>query len=123
MTGFSSRCWRGCPKWTPKGDRAMPRYVYSENTRRDLEDIRKWIARGSPASARRLIQQFLAQFQMICRQPLIGESCDDLRPGLRFVLVGNYVVYNRIEGGRIIIVRVVHGARDSGRVFPKNNGH
>jgi toxin ParE1/3/4 len=100
----------------------MPRYKWSSDARRDLEQIRKWIAHDNPVAARRWLERVRAKIQMVCRQPLIGEACNELRAGLRFVLVGDYVVYYTVQGGWIQIVRVVHGARDIDALFPDANG-
>ena len=97
----------------------MPRYSVSSAARRVLETIRNWIASDNRSAARRWVSNARSKFQMLSRQPLIGEACDHIRPGLRFVLVGNHVVYYIIREDRVIIVRIVHSARDIGRIFPQ----
>lgn len=54
---------------------------------------------------------------MLGRQPLIGESRDDLQPGLRSFPVGNYVILYEIIDSHPVIVRVLHGARDIEGMF------
>jgi plasmid stabilization system protein ParE len=49
---------------------------------------------------------------MLVRQPQIGEAFESAQAGMRFVIVGNYVIYYVIQSGRVRIVRVLHGARD-----------
>jgi toxin ParE1/3/4 len=102
----------------------MAGYSYSDESRVDLESISAFIARDNAAAARRWIEGMREKFKMIVRQPLIGEACDELRPAMRFVVYGNYVVYYTIRKGRIYIVRVVHGAREVGFIFPaeQDNG-
>jgi toxin ParE1/3/4 len=41
-----------------------------------------------------------------------------LAPGLRAHFYGNYVIYYRVTGTEIIIVRVLHGLRDATAAFP-----
>lgn len=57
------------------------------------------------------------RFGMLVRQPLIGEACDDLAPNLRYFPVGNYVIYYQPTDDGVVIVRVVHGARDVNALF------
>jgi plasmid stabilization system protein ParE len=55
-------------------------------------------------------------FLHLSRSPLAGELCEELRPGLRRFCVRNYVVYYKVAR-RLVIVRVLHGARDAGAQF------
>ena len=64
-----------------------------------------------------MMDRFRQKFAMLARQPLIGEACDDLRPGLRLVPLGNYVIYYRVDDDHVTIVRVLHGGRDATRLL------
>ena len=44
--------------------------------------------------------------------PRLGPPRDDIRPGLRYLIVGDYVVLYRLIDEDVEIVRVVHGRRD-----------
>ncbi len=44
--------------------------------------------------------------------PLACPARDYLAPGLRVAFTGNYAVYDQHDDGRLIVVRVLHGARD-----------
>ena len=44
--------------------------------------------------------------------PSTRPSRDDIRPGLRYFIVGEYVILYRIIDAAVEIVRVVHGRRD-----------
>ena len=48
---------------------------------------------------------------MIDESPEIGECQDDLKPGLRRFVVGNYLVFYEPIPGGMRVVRVLHGAR------------
>ncbi len=51
---------------------------------------------------------------MLAKQPLAGQARSDLAPGLRFLPVGNYLIFHRpIENG-VEIAPVIHGSRDYG---------
>ncbi len=41
----------------------------------------------------------------------------ELRAGLRSFTHGNYIIFYRLIGPDIEIIRVIHGRRDLGRIF------
>ncbi len=49
---------------------------------------------------------------------MAGEDVGQLMPGLRRTTRGSYVLYYRPADHGIDVVRVVHGARDIGNLFP-----
>ncbi len=95
----------------------MPRYVVSPLAREDLKSIHKYIARDNRGAARDVRLRMTEKFRMVGHNPEFGEPCDEIRPGLRFTLVGNYVIYYRLEAKKVLIVRVLHGARDRDRLL------
>jgi toxin ParE1/3/4 len=42
----------------------------------------------------------------------MGRSREELRPGLRSHVVEQHVIFYRLIGGDVVIVRVLHGRRD-----------
>ena len=44
--------------------------------------------------------------------PDSGSPRDGLAPGLRATFYGSYVIYYRTGGAELIVIRVLHGARD-----------
>ena len=95
----------------------MPRYVVSPLARLDLKSILKYIACDNRTAARDVRIRMTEKFRMVGHNPEFGEPCDEIRPGLRFTLVGNYVIYYRLEAKQVLIVRVLHGARDRDRLL------
>jgi toxin ParE1/3/4 len=49
--------------------------------------------------------------------PLAGRSRNELRPGLRSIAVGPYILFYRIIDGQPEIVRVLDGRRDLENIF------
>jgi toxin ParE1/3/4 len=49
--------------------------------------------------------------------PLMGPSRDDLRPGFRMLVAGEYVILYRAMQDRVEIIRVLHGRRDLDGLF------
>ncbi|MCE9637012.1 MAG: type II toxin-antitoxin system RelE/ParE family toxin [Planctomycetes bacterium] len=96
----------------------MNRFTLSALARDDIERIAAFIARDNPAAAARVVGQFHIAARRLAQIPGIGHSRADLtdRPVLFWIVAGHRIVYRRTRGG-IQIVRVIHGARDVGRVL------
>ena len=84
---------------------------------RDLDDIWDYISQDSPAAATSLLRQLDVKFQMLAKNPQMGQDRSDLAPFVRYFSLGNYVVFFRPISDGIELVRVLHGARDSGRLL------
>lgn len=95
----------------------MSRYVVSPLSRTDLDGIWDYIAADNIAAADRTLERFHELIHMLARQPLIGESRDDLLPHLRSFPAGNYVIYYFPIPNGVRIVRVIHAARDIADLF------
>lgn len=80
----------------------------------DLRYNYRYIANDNPAAAGRWLSKVRKLFEMLVRQPFIGESRIELQPSLRSFPCGNYMIYYRpLEGDvPVEIVRVLHGSRD-----------
>lgn len=89
--------------------------VLSPAAQRELVAAATWIARDSPAAARRLIAATDDARRPIGEQPQIGRIRNDLTPlPVRFLPLAGfpYVVVYRSDGGAIRIIRVIHARRD-----------
>jgi toxin ParE1/3/4 len=80
----------------------------------DLAGIWAWIAsEADPDTAdayRGRLREFLAKLEDFPRR---GTPRDDLRPGMRsLVFERTIVIFYRIDGSVVTILRIVHGARD-----------
>jgi toxin ParE1/3/4 len=95
----------------------MNRYRLSRTATSDLRAIWAYVAKDRPAAADGLIDTLYQKFRLAATNPGIGESREDLSPGLRVFSVGSYVVGFRKVPQGVEIVRVVHGARDQRRLF------
>ena len=91
----------------------MGEIAWTERARRDLQDIVEYISRDSKAYA----QSFSLRLRnAIGRLSSFAESGrlipEDPERGIREVLVENYRILYRVAEGRVIILTVVHGARN-----------
>lgn len=87
----------------------------------ELDEIWFFVATqsGSAEVADRLIETIVDRFLLLSRFPGIGRSREeDLCAGLRSFPVGAYVIFYRIDGEDVFILRVIHGSRDIARMLP-----
>lgn len=63
------------------------------------------------------IQKLEEKFQPLLDHPELGPKRDYLSPGLRAHFYRDYVIYYEVTDMEIIIVRVVHGAKDQATLF------
>jgi len=81
----------------------------------ELDEIWLYVATesGDADTAQRLINSITDHFFILSKRPHMGRRRDhDLRPGLRSLSVGAYVIIHRIEGRDVLILHVYHGRRD-----------
>ena len=80
----------------------------------DLDDIWYYVATesGSADRADRFVASLTERFYLLSKNPYIGRSRDDLRPGLRSFPVMQYVIIYRIQEEDVVILHVFHGSRD-----------
>lgn len=59
------------------------------------------------------------RIQTLKTAPLIGKTRDDVSVVLRMLIEAPYLIFYRIDDGRIIIADVVHGSRDDDASIPE----
>lgn len=77
----------------------------------ELDEIWSYVATegGNADVAERLINSITDHFFVLAKHPHLGRRRDyDLRPGLRSISVGAYVIIHRIEGRDVLILHVMH---------------
>jgi len=67
---------------------------------------------ATEAVANNLIEAIEAAFQPVRHFPLAGVAREQLAPGLRVTFQGSYAIYYKPLVDEIVIIRVLHGARD-----------
>ncbi|NDV22816.1 type II toxin-antitoxin system RelE/ParE family toxin [Desulfovibrio sp. JC022] len=95
----------------------MFRIVRSQEARQDLIDIYKYIAVDDPDAANRILDRINERVNLLAKHPLLGPAREDIRPGLRYLTVGNYIALYKVESKRIVVVRVLHGKRELEGLF------
>ena len=93
------------------------RVVIAPRARDDLIEINDYIARDSPANARRWVAELERAIDSRSTMPTRVAVRDDLRPGYRVLPVRSHLIFFRIIGQDVQIARVIHAARDIARAF------
>ena len=80
----------------------------------DLAEIWSYVAaEASQAIATRLVQKIKSDFSPFCEFPQLGPARDQFATGLRVGFSGSYAIYYQPTETELVIVRVLHGARDA----------
>jgi toxin ParE1/3/4 len=98
---------------------AEPRSLrWSAESLVDLTEIWRYLAEDASATvADRQLEAILAGSERLRDWPHLGRERWDLRPGLRSIGAPPYLIFYRIAGTSIEVVRVLHGRRDPGAIF------
>jgi toxin ParE1/3/4 len=91
--------------------------VVSRAAQRDLMGIGDYIAQGSPGRAEPFVMDLVAAARAIGDTPFAWPVMARYEAvGLRRKLHGRYLILYVVQPERVEIVRVIHGARDLGRI-------
>ena len=71
----------------------------------------------SPPAAERLSAKIDSQSELLRTSPFMGRARDELGPGLRSIVVGDYLLFYRVTDTEVIVVRFLHGRRDLPAAF------
>lgn len=86
---------------------------FTERAEQDLDKILEYIARENPPAGVRFVNEVRGACKKLANQPLMGEAGVELQDGkLRSFSHGNYVIFYRPSDSGVLIIRVLHGARD-----------
>jgi toxin ParE1/3/4 len=89
----------------------MMRLVFSPKASLDLEEIGDYIAKDNPARALSFLGEIETHCHKMADMPTAFPKRDDLSPGLRMAVHGNYLIFFRIQDDTVRIERIVHGSR------------
>ena len=90
----------------------MSQLKFAPAARRDVNLILDHIARNNRSAALRFVEKIKAKCRTISRFPEMVQRRDDLFPEVRSLPIGNYVIFYRMAGNAVKIIRVLHAARD-----------
>ncbi|QPC92234.1 type II toxin-antitoxin system RelE/ParE family toxin [Mesorhizobium sp. INR15] len=78
----------------------------------DLEDIGDYIAGQNPNAAVRLVDALEQRWNLLTLHPSSGAPRNDIAPGIRHLIMGEYLTLYRVGDDAIEIIRVLHGKRN-----------
>ena len=73
----------------------MSRFRILPRAALDIEEVGLYIAQDSPNAAMRIANRLHELFQTLAENPMMGQSQDNLAPGLRNFPTGNYLIFYR----------------------------
>lgn len=85
--------------------------IRSDQADEDLIAIWLHIAAHDPAAADRVLDAIESRWLQLMRHPYSGMKREDIGPGVRHLVAGNYLTLYRLAGSDIEILRVIHGRR------------
>jgi len=93
---------------------------WTEPAAADLENIRDYIAKDSRFYALRFVERVFEILEKLIVFPnsgrVVPEAEDD---SIREILFYSYRIMYRVRGERIVILAIIHGARDVGMIEPR----
>lgn len=95
-------------------------FQISKRADEDLDAIWQYIARDNRQAADKFEQKLHDAMTLLGRMPRAGRIREDLSGGIyRSFPVDSYLIIHRLKGRKVIVVRVLHSARDLRRIFKK----
>jgi len=90
----------------------MARVRLSPQASADIIGIWDHIAASNPQAAQGVVDHIMQRADTLAQHPLLGPERADLRPGLRSLSCGQYLLFYTYRDDLIEVSRVLHGARD-----------
>lgn len=83
----------------------------------DLVDLWTFIAEDSPERADRFVDEIRSRCETLADTPMIGRDRSELVPGLRSFPVGRCLIFYRVAGGSLQVVRILSSYRELEALF------
>ena len=91
----------------------MASYTLSPAAQADLESIWDYTVRHwGDAQAERYTRGIQAACEALSNGTLVSRSADDIRAGYRKAAVGSHVMFFRVQGDVVEIIRILHQSMD-----------
>src|SRR5438094_5089106 len=88
------------------------RVIWTPQAKRDLRDIKRYIARDAPSTAKVFIRRIQDRVRRVGRMPSAASIVVEVsRPDIREIYVGSYRIIFRIYEQDVRILLVTHGAQ------------
>lgn len=98
----------------------MNRFLLRKQAENDLADIWRFTERRwNVEQADRYFRRIIDALTQLAGRPDLGRRCDEIRDGYRRYNVGSHVIFFRMDGENVDVVRILHARRDFIRHLPK----
>ncbi len=87
----------------------MTKPQYTTAAIEDLESILEFIAKDKPGAAVGWVDRIEEKCVAIAASPGTGQTMPHLGNGVRASVLGRYMIFHRVAGGRVEILRVIPG--------------
>ena len=91
--------------------------VFTVQAEHDLEEIGDYIAADNPSRAISFVREIRERCATIALSPLSHVARPELGEGIRTCSHGRYLIVFEPSAKEVLIVRVLHGARDISALF------
>lgn len=93
---------------------------WTETALSDLKSIRDYIARDSDYYAARFVERIIEAIEGLVDFPKMGRRLPEAtEENILEILFQSYRIIYRVEEKRVLILTIVHGARDIGQTIQK----
>ena len=90
------------------------RLVISVAARLDLKSIARYTKTKRSASQTKAYLGMIAErFVQLRQRPKMGTAREDIAPGYRSLLAGRHLIFYRIAGNAIVVIRVLRQSMDA----------
>jgi toxin ParE1/3/4 len=95
----------------------MSRFIIAVEASADLDEIGDYFLDRSVEAGERWFQDFNQKCKYLAQFPSIGRSYSDIRSYLRGVPLSGFIIFYRLKGNGIEIMRIVSGRRNLDEIF------
>jgi len=95
----------------------MAEILFRRSALRDLQQIGQYIAREDAAAAERFRNTIVRRIDLLRQFPESARPRPEFGPGIRTIPIGRYIVILRVELPKVVVLRIIHGARDLPRLI------
>lgn len=99
----------------------MSRYVINILASQDLNAIADYFAENNLEAGERFFREFNRKCQQLVNFPNSGKSYAQIRPGLRGLSLEGYIIFYRVLGDSIEILRIASGRRNLPSLFEESD--
>jgi len=83
----------------------------------DLQAILQELEQANPSVADRYANEFSKKSHALAKFPELGRRRPEIAPGLHSTLVHPYIMFYRIQGDEVQILRILHERQDHRRIL------